>query len=75
MRQDGEGTDERITPELEKQQPDQFRPKSTSSLERDVLMLAVIFAILTTIGWGAFYLSKRATLPSLSSDPSLQQAP
>ena len=71
MRPDGAGTDERIAPENGKRQL-----KPTDSLERDVLKLAVIFAIISLLGWGWFYLSKRATLPDLSeNNPALQQAP
>ncbi len=70
MRPDGAGTDERISPEERRRQL-----KPTDSLERDVLKVAVVFAVLSLIVWGWFYLSKRATLPDMSGANSAVQAP
>ena len=71
MRPDGAGTDERVAPENRRRQL-----KPGDSLERGVLKLAVAFAIVSLIGWGWFYLSKRTALPDLSeNNPALQQAP
>ncbi len=81
MRQDGEGTDERITPDegfsLDAgwPKPPERRPGSVRSLERDVLLVAVAFAILSSIGWGTFYLSKRAAFPVLIRVSFFQQVP
>ena len=67
MKPDGSGTDERLT-------PDKKHQKSASSVEQDVMRLALIFAVIATLILGAYYFSKRARMPDLSSDnPALQE--
>ena len=69
MRPDGAGTDERVSPEERRR----FF-SSSDSLERGIFKLALLFALISTIGWGAFFLSKRAAMPDLSSDnPAMRQ--
>ncbi|MDQ3814480.1 MAG: hypothetical protein M3347_11075 [Armatimonadota bacterium] len=70
MRPDGQGTDERVTPTSRWR-----RARSGNSLERDMILLAVAFAVLALLGWGAVYLSKRATQPSEDTDTTSQQPP
>ena len=67
MKPDGLGTDERIT-------ADKKRPPMAPSIERDVMRLALAFALLASLILGGYYYSKRAKMPDLSSDnPALQE--
>jgi hypothetical protein len=67
MKPDGAGTDERLSPD------ELRRLKKNSSVENDVMRLAVVFAVVASLILGAYYLSNRATMPDLSEDnPSLQ---
>ena len=82
MRPDGEGTDERIKQgshmqDSHMQRSRWGRSRSANSLERDIIILAVAFAVLAVIGWGAVFLSKRAHEPAPGGDnqPALQQSP
>lgn len=69
MKPDGTGTDERIGPQKR-------RTQTASSVERDVMRLALIFAVVASLVLGGYYYSKRAKMPDLSSDnPALQEAP
>ena len=65
MKPDGLGTDEPVS-RLEK------RP-TAPSVERDVMRLALVFALIASLILGGYYYSKRAKMPDLSSDnPALQ---
>jgi predicted secreted protein len=65
MKPDGVGTDERLAP-TEKR-------RSSASVERDVMRLALIFTLIASLILGGYYYSKRAKMPDLSSDnPALQ---
>jgi len=71
MRPDGAGTDEPIAAE----EQSQLR-RSSHSVERDVMRLAIIFSLVALIICGTVYLRNRATMPDLSSEnPALQEAP
>lgn len=67
MRPDGQGTDELDTREQRE------RPRSVNSLERDIIKVAVAFAIVALVGWSAVYLSKRASEPDQSSIEATSQ--
>ena len=67
MKPDGLGTDEPVS-RLEK------RP-ATPSVERDVMRLALAFTLIVSLILGAYYFSKRAKMPDLSSDNPALQAP
>ena len=69
MRPDGAGTDERVPPEERRR----FF-SSSDSLERDIFKLALLFALISSLGWGVYFLSKRAAMPDLSSDNPAMQA-
>lgn len=67
MKPDGLGTDEHLPPQ-------QRRGQTTPSVERDVMRLALLFAVIVTLVLGAYYFSNRAKMPDLSSDnPALDQ--
>ncbi len=67
MKPDGIGTDERVATEKR-------RSQTAPSIERDVMRLALAFALLATLILGSYYFSKRARMPDLSSDnPALQE--
>ena len=71
MRPDGAKTDERATT-----QRGRCRPRSADSLERDIILCAVVFAIVVIIAWGGIYLSKRAVMPDINAaESALQQQP
>ena len=70
MRPDGAGTDERATSEQRSR-----RPKSADALERHLITCVLAFVLLLVIGWGAFYLSRRAVMPDLDSAAAVQQQP
>jgi len=67
MKPDGLGTDEPVS-RLEKR-------RTAPSVERDVMRLALMFTLLVTLILGAYYFSKRAKMPDLSSDNPALQAP
>lgn len=66
MKPDGLGTDERVAPDKQR--------STGSSIERDVMRLALIFTLIASVILGGYYYSKRAKMPDLSSDnPALQE--
>jgi hypothetical protein len=66
MKPDGVGTDERVAPEK--------RRAPSSSIERDVMRLALVFTLIASLLLGGYYYSKRAKMPDLSSDnPAFQE--
>ncbi len=68
MKPDGLGTDEHIA-------KDKKRSQTASSVERDVMRLALAFALISSLILGGYYYSKRAKMPDLSSDnPALQES-
>ena len=72
MRPDGQGTDEH-DPHAAKRKHSQ----GAHSLERDVIRMAIAFAVVAVIGWVAVYLSNWAYEPpqNSASDPISQPLP
>lgn len=75
MRPDGQGTDERVTPEMQRR-----LTKPGNTIERDVIRLAVTITVLAVIIYGVVtiikqrqFLAEYQSAQANSADPTLQQ--